>query len=197
MYPGVTMRKRPTLPADNPDNPEPAEDDLALFKTSVGPVRPVPHDRIEPDLPRPPARAKFRERDEQDVLVEMLSDGFDPGDLETGEELWFARRGLQHRTLKRLRRGQFALQAECDLHGLTVAEARQALSVFLKECLARGHRCVRVIHGKGLGSHQRIPILKGKVGGWLAQRDEVLAFCSARTVDGGTGAVYVLLKKVD
>ena len=187
------MRKRPAPPADNPELPE---DDRALFKASVGPVRPVPHDRIEPDLPRPPARAKFRERDEQDVLVDMLSDGFDPGDLETGEELWFARRGLQHRTLKRLRRGQFALQAECDLHGLTVVEARQALSVFLKECLARGHLCVRVIHGKGLGSHQRIPILKGKVGGWLAQRDEVLAFCSARTVDGGTGAVYVLLKKI-
>jgi len=192
MYPGATMRKRPAPPADNPELPEA---DRALFKASVGPVRPVPHDRIEPDLPRPPARAKFRERDEQDVLVDMLSDGFDPGDLETGEELWFARRGLQHRTLKRLRRGQFALQAECDLHGLTVVEARQALSVFLKECLARGHHCVRVIHGKGLGSHQRIPILKGKVGGWLAQRDEVLAFCSARTVDGGTGAVYVLLKK--
>ncbi len=186
------MRKRPTLP---PPAPDPPEDDGALFKASVGPVKPVPHDRVETELPRPPPRARFRERDEQAVLADMLSDSFDPGDLETGEELWFARRGLQHRTLKRLRRGQFAIQAECDLHGLTVVEARQALGGFLQECLARGHRCVRVIHGKGLGSHQRIPILKGKVSGWLAQRDEVLAFCSARSVDGGTGAVYVLLKK--
>lgn len=192
MYPGMAMRKRPTPPSDTHDL---AEDDRALFQSSVGPVKPVAHDRVEPALPRPPARAKFRERDEQDVLHDMLSDGFDPGELETGEELWYARRGLQHRTLKRLRRGQFAVQAECDLHGLTVVEARQALSVFLHECLARDHRCVRVIHGKGHGSHQRIPILKGKVGGWLRQRDEVLAFCSARPVDGGTGAVYVLLKK--
>lgn len=192
------MNKRRTPPTDIPELPE---DDRALFQASVGPVKPVPHDRVEPILPRPPARAKFRERDEQEVLRDLLSDGFEPGgleagDLETGEELWYARRGLQHRTLKRLRRGQFALQAECDLHGLTVVEARQALSVFLQECLARGHHCVRIIHGKGHGSHQRIPILKGKVGGWLCQRDEVLAFCSARPVDGGTGAVYVLLKKI-
>ena len=186
------MSKRPTPPTDTHELPE---DDRALFQASVGPVKPVRHDCIEPALPRPPARAKFRERDEQDVLRDMLSDDFDPGDIETGEELWYARRGLQHRTVKRLRRGQFALQAECDLHGLTVVEARQTLAGFLQACLARGHRCVRVIHGKGHGSHQRIPILKGKVGGWLRQRDEVLAFCSARTVDGGTGAVYVLLKK--
>ena len=192
MYAGTAMSKRPTPPTDTHELPE---DDRALFQASVGPVKPVRHDRVEPALPRPPARAKFRERDEQDVLRDMLSDDFDPGDIETGEELWYARRGLQHRTLKRLRRGQFALQAECDLHGLTVVEARQALAGFLQACLARGHHCVRVIHGKGHGSHQRIPILKGKVGGWLRQRDEVLAFCSARTVDGGTGAVYVLLKK--
>lgn len=186
------MSKRRSLP---PAAPEPPEDDRALFQSSVGPVRPVIHDRIEPVLTRPPARAKFRERDEQEVLRDMLSDGFDPGDYETGEELMFARRGLQHRTLKRLRRGQLAIQAECDLHGCTVVEARQVLGTFLHDCRARGFGCVRIIHGKGHGSHQRLPILKGKVGGWLRQRDEVLAFCSARPVDGGTGAVYVLLKK--
>ena len=185
-------KRRPPKPAA----PELPEDDRALFQSSVGPVRPVTHDRIEPDLPRPPARAKFRERDEQEVLRDLLSDGFDPGDYETGEELVFARRGLQHRTLKRLRRGQLAIQAECDLHGCTVVEAREVLSGFLHDCLARGFSCVRIIHGKGHGSHQRLPVLKGKVGGWLRQRDEVLAFCSARPVDGGTGAVYVLLKKV-
>lgn len=166
-----------------------------LFQQAVAAVAPLAHDLIEPHLPRPPARARFRERDERRVLHDALSDLYDPGDIETGEELWYARAGLQQRTLKRLRRGQFALQAECDLHGLTVTEARQTLGQFLHDCRIQGLRCVRVIHGKGLGSHQRLPVLKGKVGGWLAQRQEVLAFCSARPVDGGTGALYVLLKK--
>ncbi|MBU1192027.1 MAG: Smr/MutS family protein [Gammaproteobacteria bacterium] len=181
--------------ADSGTETAPDNTDSDLFQRSIGPVRPVQHDRVHLPVPRPPARARFRERDEQAVLKDMLSDHFDPGDYETGEELGFARPGLQHRTLKRLRRGQHAVQAECDLHGLTVVEARQALSAFLHECQARGLSCVRIIHGKGHGSHQRIPILKSKIGGWLRQRDEVLAFCSARPVDGGTGAVYVLLKK--
>lgn len=182
---------------DKAPDRKPAPDDAEpdLFQASVGPVKPVSHDRVEHPLKRPPPRARFRERDDQEVLRDSLSDAFDPADCETGEELWFARRGLQHRTLKRLRRGQFAQQAECDLHGLTALEARQVLSEFLHDCLDRGLRCVRVIHGKGLGSHQRIPVLKSKISGWLCQRDEVLAFCSARPVDGGTGAVYVLLKK--
>lgn len=188
-------KRRPPPPADLTPESAPESAEAALFKSSVGPVRPIAHDRVEPSLPRPPARARFRERDEQDVLRDMLSDGYDPGDYETGEELLFARRGLQHRTLKNLRRGHLAVQAECDLHGCTVVEARAVLGNFLHECLVRGLRCVRVIHGKGRGSHQRLPVLKGKVGGWLRQRDEVLAFCSARPVDGGTGAVYVLLKK--
>lgn len=182
--------RRKSAPADCDVEPE----DRLLFQASVGPVRRVTHDRVEPALPRPPARARFRERDEQEVLRDLLSDAFDPGDYETGEELLFARRGLQHRTFKNLRRGRFAVQAECDLHGHTVLEARQALSDFLHACVARGLRCVRIIHGKGHGSHQRLPVLKTKVGGWLRQRDEVLAFCSARPMDGGTGAVYVLLK---
>lgn len=185
--------KKPTPPGA--PIPMPDATDRELFQRSVGPVRPVHHDRVDPPVRRPPARARFRERDEQQVLQDLLSDNFDPSDIETGEELWFFRPGLQHRTLKRLRRGQHALQAECDLHGLTVVQARQALSLFLQECQAQRLSCVRIIHGKGHGSHQRIPILKSKVSGWLRQRDEVLAFCSARPVDGGTGAVYVLLKK--
>lgn len=181
---------RPVVPEAGPDN-----SDSELFKRSVGPVRPVHHDRIDPQVRRPPAHAKFRGRDDREVLKDLLSDHFDPGDYQTGEELGFARPGLQHRTLKRLRRGQHTLQAECDLHGQTVIEARQTLSAFLQKCQAHQVNCVRIIHGKGYGSQQRIPILKSKVGAWLRQCDEVLAFCSARPADGGTGAVYVLLKK--
>lgn len=182
------QRKHPAATGISPEDRE-------LFQTAVGPVRQVRHDRVEPRLPRPPARAKFRERDEGAVLRDSLSDAFDPDDYLTGDELWFAREGLQQRILKRLRRGQFALEAECDLHGLNVVEARRALAAFLHDCLVQGRRCVRVIHGKGHGSQQRIPVLKGKVGGWLRQRDEVLAYSSARPVDGGSGALYVLLKK--
>lgn len=181
---------RPVVPEAVPDST-----DSELFKRSVGPVRPVHHDRIDPQVKRPPARAKFRERDDQAVLKDSLSDHFDPGDYTTGEELGFARPGLQHRTLKRLRRGQHTLQAECDLHGQTVIEARQTLSAFLQRCQTHQLSCVRIIHGKGYGSQQHIPILKSKVGAWLRQCDDVLAFCSARPADGGTGAIYVLLKK--
>ncbi|MFN2309788.1 MAG: Smr/MutS family protein [Gammaproteobacteria bacterium] len=188
------MSRHPDKPPARTPVPEPA--DHELFQASVGPVKPLAHDRVELPRSRPPPRARFRERDEQKILRDALSDEFDPAGFETGEELGFARRGLQARTLKRLRRGQLTQQAECDLHGLTASEARQALGAFLDACLARGLRCVRVIHGKGLGSQQRIPVLKRKIGGWLCQCDEVLAFCSARPVDGGTGAVYVLLKKI-
>lgn len=187
-----TARDKATDPAPKAGS---AAVDETLFQREVGRVNPLTHDLVDPHLPRPPARARFRERDERQALHDSLSDQYDPADIETGDELWYARPGLQQRTLKRLRRGQFALQAECDLHGLTVIEARQAVGQFLQECLSHGLRCVRVIHGKGLGSHQRLPILKGKLSGWLRQRDEVLAFCSARPVDGGTGAVYLLLKK--
>ena len=124
----------------------------------------------------------------------MLSDEYDPAEVETGEELIYARSGLQHRILKKLRRGQFVVSAECDLHGMTVPVARQALAEFLARCRLQHQTCVRIIHGKGHGSVQRIPVLKTKVGKWLQQREEVLAYCSARPMDGGTGAVYVLLK---
>jgi len=87
------------------------------------------------------------------------------------------------------------VEAQLDLHGLTAAQARAALATFLRDCRIHGLRCVRIIHGKGRGSHNRQPVLKGKVNHWLRQRDEVLAFCTARPVDGGGGAVYTLLKR--
>jgi DNA-nicking Smr family endonuclease len=115
--------------------------------------------------------------------------------METGEELFYCRSGLQHNVLRKLRRGHYAVEAELDLHGLRVAEARQALGTFLQNALERGIKTVRIIHGKGNGSLNKQPVLKGKVNHWLRQRAEVLAFCSARPVDGGTGAIYVLLRR--
>ena len=105
----------------------------------------------------------------------------------------FARPGVQSAVLKKLRRGQYRVQAELDLHGLTVAEAKSALRGFLARALAQHARCVRVIHGKGLRSGHRGPVLKSTVAAVLRRTGAVLAYSSARQVDGGTGAVYVLL----
>ena len=172
-----------------------SREDSALFRDHVGPVKRLRHDRVHPADKRPPPVARFRKRDEASVIQDLLSDQYDASDLETGEELIFARPGLQHRLLKRLRRGQFIVDAECDLHGLTVPEARRMLIEFLNRCVRRHCYCVRVIHGKGHGSRHQIPVLKHKVNTWLRQCGDVLAFSSARRVDGGTGALYVLLRR--
>lgn len=133
-------------------------------------------------------------RDEQEVLRDTLSDHFDAALVETGEELIYARPGVSHRQLMKLRRGEFAVHAELDLHGHNVDAARAALAEFLHHCKRANARCVRVIHGKGNGSRHRRPVIKNKVNGWLQQWNDVIAFCSARPMDGGTGAVYVLLR---
>ena len=139
--------------------------------------------------------ARQRLLDEQAALTESLSD-FPSWDIdaETGEELVFLRAGLRTQTLRKLKRGHWAIQDELDLHGHTTVEARSAVTAFLQACLRDGFRCVRIVHGKGLRSKNREPVLKTKVGNWLRQRDEVLGFCQARQADGGSGAVIVLLK---
>ena len=114
--------------------------------------------------------------------------------LETDAALSYRRPGIGEDVVRRLRRGQWVIQRQIDLHGLRVDEAREALGAFLADCLKRDIRCVRVVHGKGLGSKNREPVLKGKVLRWLVQRDEVLAFCQAGPTDGGSGALLVLLR---
>ncbi len=171
------------------------KEEQALFRETVRDVVPLRNDRVLPHRQRPRPRPLQRERDETEVIRDLLSDPLDPADLETGDELLFARPGLQHTVFRKLRRGQYSVGAELDLHGLTSAEARQAIVEFLAECRRCDIRCVRIIHGKGNGSMNREPILKGKVAHWLRQREEVLAYASARPVDGGTGAIYVLLRR--
>jgi DNA-nicking Smr family endonuclease len=170
------------------------DDDIALFRRSVGEVRPLRTERVEPWRRRPRPVPRQRWADEARVRVEMLIDDPDLAEIETGDELLYARPGVQQSLLRKLRRGHFSVDAELDLHGMIVAEARAALSQFLSECLSGGDRCVRIIHGKGLSSPSGKPVLKSRLNGWLQRCDEVLAFCSARPVDGGTGAVYVLLR---
>jgi len=171
------------------------DDDDIDFRQSVGTVRRIKQDRVSPHRKRRrpvPAQSK---RDEREVIESLLSDGPEPADVETGEELLFARPGLQHAVMRKLRRGQYVIEAELDLHGHTVPEAREALARFIGDACAHRKRCVRIIHGKGKSSAGKLPVLKGRVNNWLRQKNEVLAFCSARPNDGGTGAVYVLLRQ--
>ena len=178
------------------DQPDPGnEDDAQLFRKLVGKVKLLTHDLAEVSPPRPAPVPTQRLLDERNVLQEMASGLFDGAELETGDELLFCRPGIQSGVFRKLRRGQFAIEAELDLHGCTVDQAREWLLTFLQDAQVRGNRCVRIVHGKGHGSRGRQPVLKGKVNQWLRQIDAVLAFSSTRPVDGGTGAVYVLLKR--
>ncbi len=171
------------------------ESDSASFREAVRGARPLAQDRVPPYLRRPRPVPLQRLRDEHLVMASLLSDEYEPAEIETGEELLYVRPGLQKLVVRRLRRGAFAIEAELDLHGQTVAQARVRVDAFLRAAQSAGKRCVRIIHGKGKSSEGKLPVLKGKVNAWLRQKDEVLAFCSARPNDGGTGAVYVLLKK--
>ena len=173
-----------------------AEVDADLFRRSVGDVAPLAAaDKIVTVAPRPLPVAKQHMADEQAALQESLSDEFSVETLlDTDEALSFARNGIGPDTLRKLRRGHWVIQSQLDLHGLRTEEAREALAEFLRNAGKRGVRCVRVIHGKGLGSINKEPVLKNKVRNWLVQKEEVIAFCQARAADGGAGALVVLLK---
>lgn len=171
--------------------------DLALFQNAMSDVQPLAprHTRVEL-APPPPAPAPLkRHADDSATLQESLHAPLSFEDrLEMGDEAAFLRPGLPRRVLADLRRGRWVLQGEVDLHGLNREEARTALAHFLHTSLQRGRRCVRVIHGKGLGSPGRFSILKQLSRGWLAQREEILAFCQAGPHAGGSGALLVLLR---
>jgi DNA-nicking Smr family endonuclease len=178
----------------SPGKPPPDPSEAAAFRDAVRDVRPLP--AAAPVAKPPPVpRARFRREDERRVLAESLA--LDPADLmvESGEELLFRRARVPPRVTERLKRGEFAVGDEIDLHGLSEREARAALREFLAAAVARRLACVRVVHGKGLRSGPRGPVLKHAVNGWLRKVDAVLAFASTPRRDGGTGAVYVLLER--
>lgn len=177
------------------DKRDPDKDDKALFRDSVKGLKRLRQQRVAPHRSRTPPVPRKTLEDEARVREELLDHDYDSAEVELGDELLFARPGLQHGVLRKLRRGHFSVGAELDLHGMTVPVARRAVGEFLDGCLVTDARCVRIIHGKGNSTPNRPPVLKSRVNTWLQQRDDVLAFCSARACDGGTGAVYVLLKK--
>ncbi|HEX2531208.1 MAG TPA: Smr/MutS family protein [Burkholderiaceae bacterium] len=175
-----------------------ARQEADLFRRAIGDVTPLAStDKLAPAAPRPAPVARQHLADEHAALQESLSDEFSVESLlDTDETLSFARNGIGRDTLRKLRRGHWVVQGQLDLHGLRTDEARETLAEFLRNAGKRGARCVRVIHGKGLGSVNKEPVLKNKVRNWLAQKEEVIAFCQARPADGGAGALMVLLRAV-
>lgn len=173
-----------------------AQAERNLFVRAAGEVRPIrapPRVRLAADQPPPiPVQQQL---DDQRVLREAISDDFDTGTLlDIDDAMSYRRPGIGTDVTRKLRKGEWSLQGEIDLHGLRREDAREALAGFIRESHRRGWRCVRVVHGKGLGSPGKTPVLKGKVQGWLIQKNEVLAFVQARADEGGAGALVVLLK---
>ena len=172
--------------------PEPPEN---VFLQAINGVRPLNIDVPFTEKPYPKPIAKQFILDEKQVLRDSLSDDFYPAhELESGEELLYLRTGQSPDVLSKLRRGFWVVQAQIDLHGLISDEARMYVAEFLGSCNKRNIRCVRIVHGKGLGSRNREPVLKHKLRNWLMQKDEVIAYAQAKPDDGGSGAVIVLLK---
>lgn len=169
-----------------------ADDDAALFRDAIGPVRRLPEAGEAPRRPRPAPRAHMAERDEREARSEFerLLEG---GPLEAGDTLRYRRDELSPRMLRRLARGHYAVQDELDLHHADARQAEAMLRQFLAETRDAGGGCVRIVHGKGLHA-DGAPALKNLVDRLLRQRADVLAFHSAPPAQGGTGAVLVLLK---
>ena len=176
----------------------PADDDDGLdeFRRATTGVEPLAKPRrLALPRARPAPVARQRQRDERAALAESLQGPLSVDDaLESGEELAFLREGLSRQVLRKLRRGHWVVEDSLDLHGMNRVVAAEQVALFLRGCLARRVRCVRIVHGKGLGSRNREPVLKGKLRHWLVLRDEVLAFCQAPATEGGGGAILVLLK---
>jgi DNA-nicking Smr family endonuclease len=167
-----------------------------LFINAAGAVQPLSH--IPKALLKkkpPPPEPKQQQLDDQAVLREAISDEFDVSTLlNSDDHLSFRRPGIGTDVTHRLRRGDWSIQRQLDLHGLRSDEARERLSQFIRESHRHGIRCVRVVHGKGLGSPGKSPVLKNKVHSWLVQKKEVLAFVQAKPAEGGAGALVVLLQ---
>ena len=167
-----------------------------LFIRAAGVVQALPDKRrVAPPKARPEPVPRQSQLDERAVLREAISDEFDVSTLlDVDDQLSFRRPGIGTDVTRKLRQGHWSIQRQLDLHGLRTEDARTALTGFIRDACQQGLRCVRIVHGKGLGSPGKAPVLKHKVHGWLVQKSEILAFVQARPAEGGAGALVVLLK---
>lgn len=182
------MRKRRPEPA-----PPPSAADIELFHEAIGPVRRLDPVAETPTAPRPEPEPRQHDADEALALRQSQIAPFDLPELALGDALEYLKDGHSPRLLRRLRRGQYSVQDEIDLHRMDAALAETVVRQFLHECATHERLCVRIVHGKGLRSGPEGPVLKHRVDLWLRQRSDVLAFASAPPAQGGTGAVLVLL----
>ncbi|HST27833.1 MAG TPA: Smr/MutS family protein [Rudaea sp.] len=180
-------KKRPTIVSD---------EDLRLFADAVGPVRRLRARERADAAPKPAPEPIQSDRDEANVAGELLASTIDPAAIEVGEELSYLKDGHSPRLLRQLKRGQFSIGDEIDLHQMTAAVAREAVKQFLDESRRGSRLCVKLIHGKGLRSRAEGPVLKRLVDGMLRRRSDVVAFASAKPAEGGTGATVILLKRL-
>lgn len=174
--------------------PDANDDDAALFRAAIGRVRELPSAPLPPAAPKPRARPRMAERDEEDARAAFRRNG-GIDQLESGDPLAWRRDDVPPRVMQRLRRGQYAAQDELDLHHADAARAEALLREFLREAVQAGLGCVRIVHGKGLHSETGVPVLKNLVDRLLRQRADVLAYHSAPPAQGGHGAVLVLLRR--
>ena len=172
-----------------------AEAERNLFTRAVGKVAPIANqERVWSPPQRPTPRPLQQDLDDEAVMHESMSDEFDISTLlDADDQLSFRRLGIGTDVTRKLRKGEWSIQGQIDLHGLRSDEARNAMGQFIRDAKRMGWRCVRVVHGKGLGSPGKEPVLKSKVQRWLVQKKEVLAFVQAKPSDGGGGALVVLL----
>lgn len=171
-----------------------SNDDADLFRRAMSGAKPIKTEkRVAPPVEKASPKARFARADETAALRESLEADVDEMEAASGAAMRFHRQSVGRRTMRKLARGKYAVQAEIDLHGMTVEEAKPRLADFIEYSARSGKTCVRVVHGKGFGSGDRGPRLKPSVNRWLRKWNFVLAFVSTRQVDGGTGAVYVLL----
>lgn len=182
----MARRRAPRIEAPTPE-------DAALFRAAIGPVRELPQAIEPPSLPRPAPVPRQRDLDEAEALAQSRLRPFDLAGAALGEAAEHLQTGLSPRLLKRLKRGQYSVQDELDLHGMTVPVAEASLRRFVRESRSEGRYCVRIVHGKGLRSGLEGPVLKGVAEHLLRQRSDVLAYASAPDAQGGTGALLVLL----
>ncbi len=177
------------------DNEHDNSDEFALFRSEVSDAKPLTQDTLLHRKPKPKVSVKQTSHIDDEFEGEAFSDMFAPNTIGNEEYLEYRGPGIQHKLFSKMRQGKIHLEAELDLHGMTINKAEPALSHFLELCQQEQIRYVRIIHGKGWGSRDNKPVLKSKVNYWLRQSHTVLAFCSATIEDGGNGAVYVLLKR--
>jgi len=175
--------------------PETSADDATLFRDAIGPVRElsIAPDPMRATRPAPSPEPAQSQADERQVLRELLTEDIALVGIASGEVLAYLQDGYPPKLLRQLRRGQFVVEAELDLHHLRLQQARALLSTFIAECRRDRRRCIRIIHGKARGSDQG-SVIKAMTDRVLRQRADVIGFTSARPQDGGTGAVLALLQ---